>query len=744
MAIQKLPTELTSLVHHVELNKAGWWDKAQQQLLIAAIWVSGRDQSILETVGELKKSFQVDITVAKAEAHVDKLLSKGILMRMPQERFKISERFLERYETDIRETEILEKAVEESFAKILIKHCPSLDVRKAWTDFYTRFLLPFVRDVGANTYKLLSEGNLRITPARFARFVRMYPVEIHEPFAEVVKEFLDPKNTQLRSYILRSLNAYFFIESSSLTEKTIEALVKLSGAPPSFNVFVDTNFLFSILGLVPSASDGRALVELISRLQGRISVKLYALPLTVDEAKRKLISTKQRLAGLRIIPNLAEAASKMNLDSLQVKFFEESPKRGLISAEEYFEPYINDLISMMRSKGVELYNEDVEKYKTEQNVIDDILFQLESEKKKYKERAKNYEKLEHDMVLWHVAKNHRPVRIESPLDALYWVATIDYRMLGFDKFKKRVLKKRGQESLIPVCLYPTTLIQMLQFWIPRTPEFEEAMLSSMRLPFFYQEFDVRAEKVTLDILKTLSQYEGVEDMQTSVISSILVNTALRDKMSVTKDVEKKVRLIKEALIEKHNRTTAELRALAERLRLTEEELAIESSNKRAAEVELAGKTSDLGVLQKMVEDLTAASVAEKEALSSRLSQLEDSALAKDQQVQLARDRRLFLLKWVIVPLLLVIAVLTPTTIVFSKLTSWSQWRTMLAFYSAGVMLWAAILDWRGSKDPNVNEWPPFTKFKRLRKWIFTILGALILGVVANFVYDWIKSLKSSG
>jgi hypothetical protein len=37
----QLPMELVSLVHHIELNKAGWWDVAVQQLLLAAMWISG-------------------------------------------------------------------------------------------------------------------------------------------------------------------------------------------------------------------------------------------------------------------------------------------------------------------------------------------------------------------------------------------------------------------------------------------------------------------------------------------------------------------------------------------------------------------------------------------------------------------------------------------------------------------------------------------------------------------------------
>jgi hypothetical protein len=35
-----LPKEVTALVHHVELNRAGWWEKAIHRLVLAAVWLS--------------------------------------------------------------------------------------------------------------------------------------------------------------------------------------------------------------------------------------------------------------------------------------------------------------------------------------------------------------------------------------------------------------------------------------------------------------------------------------------------------------------------------------------------------------------------------------------------------------------------------------------------------------------------------------------------------------------------------
>jgi hypothetical protein len=739
MAIQKLPRELISLVHHIELNKAGWWDKALEQFLIATLWISGHEQSISEILTDLRKTFQVQINEEKARKHLGKLSSKGILMELHSEYFKISEKFLNKYNGDIAQSEALERSVAERFEAIISKCCPQADPVESWKDFNERFLLPLIREVGANTYTLLAEGNFQVTPARFARFVKPFAPELHDRYREVVTEFLDPRDANLREYILRTLNAYFFIEASSLTEDTIEALIKLSGSPPTFIIFVDTNFLFAILGLVPSAADGQSVVDLVLRLKGRITVKLYALPATVDETRRTMISAKQRLAGMRMVRNLAEAASRMNLDSLQVKFFEESPKRNMISVEDYFDPYINDLISMMRAKGVELYNEDLDGYKTKQSVVDDIISQLDLETK-YKERPKNYERLEHDMILWHAARDRRPIRIESPLDAQYWVVTVDYRMLGFDKFKKRQFRKQGQENIIPVCLYPTALIQMLQFWVPRTAEFEEAMLSSMRLPFLYREFDPASEKVTIDILKTLSQYEGIQELETETVSSMLVNTALRTKMASTKGVEKKAELIREALVQRNKETKAELDAVTKQLRLREQELEAASRVKTASDEELALRTTNIRELEAALQTLKMKSQGEKAALADRVTQLEQDAIARNERGETNRQRLRFALTSFAI-FAVVFILMIGLAILLTRAIGWKMWQSLIGCVTGGSLLWALALDWWGQTSESIKQWSVFKSFHRLRRWIFGALVALAISVLANFVYgSWKQSL----
>ena len=43
-----LPTEVAALVHHVELTRAGWWDKAVHRLVLAAVWLADKPLTVRE------------------------------------------------------------------------------------------------------------------------------------------------------------------------------------------------------------------------------------------------------------------------------------------------------------------------------------------------------------------------------------------------------------------------------------------------------------------------------------------------------------------------------------------------------------------------------------------------------------------------------------------------------------------------------------------------------------------------
>jgi len=55
-----LSSEVIGIVQHVELNRSGWWERAVQRLVLAAIWLA------IEPLGEeeILKKLQTDFSLA--------------------------------------------------------------------------------------------------------------------------------------------------------------------------------------------------------------------------------------------------------------------------------------------------------------------------------------------------------------------------------------------------------------------------------------------------------------------------------------------------------------------------------------------------------------------------------------------------------------------------------------------------------------------------------------------------------
>lgn len=741
MSESTLPPELISLVHHIELNKAGWWHRAVQHLILSTIWTSDRHLTSREITESLRMQFQASLDEARVKKQLDLSCSSGVIICLPDGRYKISESFINKYGFGLQEAEDIEKSTATEFIALIAQHCPLLDGDKAWREFNAQFLLPLVREVGANTYRLLSQGHPHLDPARFDRYVKSYPTDVREPFSNAVEQFLGQGNAKVRAYLLRSLTAFFLIESTSLSEETLQALTRFTDTRPTFNLFLDTNYLFSVLDLTTSTSNDTSLNDILGQLQGRLSVKLYALPITIDEARRVLVSVKRGLSGLRLSPNLAQAALGTRLNGIHLKYFEEVSRRGTISADDYFNPYIDDFLTVMRAKGVELYNEDTDSYNTRQDVIDDLMARLELEKRRYHDEGKSYEQLEHDMVLWHFVHDKRPRELDSPIEATNWVVTLDYRLLGHDEYKQRVARTK-----IPICLHPASLMQMFQFWIPRTQEFEEAMFNSMRLPFFGRGFDAEAERVTVDILKTLSRFEDVGDLQTQTVSSMLVNRALRQTISAERDEEQKIKLVRDALIQQHHRTQQQLQQISEEAERLKKEAEGKEEKNQLLDEAIATKDREMENLGRKMLQLEEQSRSEKEVLAGRIKDLEAGLQAKEHQEQaraaqeaLRTDRRDFLLKRGIIPMLAVLAAMLGLSYGLAKLAGIQFWRSAIPELAFGLAVLALLIDRSGSSKPSIEAWPLFKTFQKIKNWIWGVLiMGMIVGVLGNALYEWIK------
>ena len=735
-----LKPELVSLVHNIELSNGDWWEKTTQRLIIAILWLENKEMTIGEITKKLREELPITTDTNQINIQVENLCKKDVLLSTPGG-FRISESHKQGFEKDFEKTEQITQKAKEKFSVILAKECPSLDPEQTWAIVNKDLFLPSVQQMGAKFYELLS-GNKNDINENFdtEAFLKKYN-EIDQPgIKNTITEYLSSRDKDVRAYILRYITAVFVLEASSLEGKTIDLLKRTAGNKVAFTIFVDTNFIFSLLGVHnnPFNDDATLLSNLVKEVSSKIATRFYVAPITIDETRTAIENTIEFYDDLRLSPNLAKASlrAKHIGGFLRKLVTEVSNSNKTINAKDFYEPYKIDLLKILRAKNIELFNEKLEKFTFDQDVIDDINEQLDFETKHFKEDAKSYEKIKHDVTLWHLIKEKRPVIVESPSDAIYWIVTVDFRFLGFDAYKRRNL----QDSQ-PICVIPSQLIHILQFWIPRTPNLEDVLFESWMWPVIFQDFDPDAEKASIRILETLNRFEGFQDLPEEAVSQMLLDNALRKRILTEKDSYRQVELIKDALIQQLKETEDKKIKINETLEQTKLILNDTTTNALFMEKQLqdALKTKDeqINALIFEVKKLT-------DSVGLLQTDLNNNKIEKDKfekQSKSQKERLNFSMRSIAY-----FSIAALVSIITGKVIS-NQFGSDFTYTSLGLLVFSLliiilIVDKQANNNPALMEWKPIQKLRLFKNWLFGILAiigtTLLAKAVEQFIWEPIK------
>jgi hypothetical protein len=743
-----LPKEAVALVQHIELNKAGWWDKAVHRLVLACVWLSDEAPNAGEIQVALKGTFKLSLGTPKLTSALASLESRKMLLRLPSDTYRIPEEQRVIFEREIAASEKAEGEAKDSFCKLVAEMGLELQPEAVWAAFEHEFLGPLIKQVGANAYRLVAGEKMTAEKALVDHFLKPFSSNVHSKLRTLVTTFLDPKKPEVCAHISRMLHARFCVEASGLPEDVLAKLNDSVGKPIRFQMFVDTNFLFSLLDLHenPSNAAAQELRELLAQLNGNPRVDLFITPDTIEEAKRSIVYTKGQLSGLSASPNFTDAALHARFSGMVVRFLSERLRRnGRLTAEDWFDPFLTDFVPMARNKNVEIFNEKLDGYSTCEAVVDDINLVLKYEEQLPEYKRKSYAKVAHDMVLWHFVNDRRPAYVESPIEATSWILTVDFRLIGFDEHKQKHSKSR-----VPICIHPASLVQLLQFWVPRTKEFEEAMLGSLRLPFLFQDFDVEGEKTSLKILRGIGRFEGSEGLSQDTITHVMFNDGLRSRLQAEQSEEEEVALIRDALVEemrlRAEEEASKAKALEEEVRKRDSDIATLADQKRAFEVENAQTKRAKEEADEAARLALASQGAELGDMKTRLQAMEEAELRrvqKEQEDRATREKKAALSTY----LGCLIVVITLSAVGASRAAKLFPWYAkILGSIPTGALiciftfvLGHLVLELSICRRPAVSKLWPFRQVKRFSRllWAIVILGFFV-GVGGNIYANWIQ------
>jgi len=374
-------------------------------------------------------------------------------------------------------------------------------------------------------------------------------------------------------------------------------------------------------------------------------------------------------------------------------------------------------------------------------VLDDIDWAAKYEQKTYAKDAKTEEQLQHDVAIWHYVNSLRNPDADSPWEARHWIVTLDHRFLNWDAYKRDKLRRT-----VPVCILPSVLAQLLQFWLPRDDRLENAVLSNLRLPFLFRPFDAPAERVTIRIIQELNRYEGIGDLPVSLVTDVLVDDALRHQIEDESRPTEITRLIRDALVLEQSKQIEDLEARRaqegsaahstirtrdetigslqrENLRATER---IHAQNEVIARLERERdeQASELQVLRGDLDQQTLA----HGRLTDTVAALEVREAARKR----AQERLAFAVVWLTLPLLVAIwggGWLRYAGMAYVHL---KPWVATVYGYAAPVLLAMALVRERSQKCKAMRGHRLF----RILNVSWKVVGAIIVLVLLPLAINW--------
>lgn len=748
-----LSPEIVSLIHHVELNQTGWWRKAVAQVVRGVLWKTKTLMTLTELSSALKRELGIQLTEDVLAKQLDSLASQGAITRLPGPNFKLTEKAQQELTSAHEQATKEQEACRTEFLAGCAQHCPNLEGGKVWHEF-TKSLVGAIQVTGANLFHLLADGNLERDVDWFAEFLGKFDHEDQVGLRRILAAFFAPGNRVCRSQVLRLLSAHFFAEASQLRPETL-ALIEGDKKARSIKVLLDTNFIFSVLGLHDNPGDDAALslVEVAQKAGRNLDVRFYVLPSTLDEAQRVLLNQMHLVERIRTTRAMAQVALTQPLPSVAKKFFDAAARSPGLTAATFFQPYIDDLRSILRDKGIAVLEAHQAIYHQRQDVVDDVLDEQRREEAELPEqRRKGYETLLHDAVLWHAVMDRRPADADSPFDVEFWAVSIDWRLIAFDR-KKRA----ANASRMPVVLHPSNLVQLVQFWVPRSPELEEGLVDSLRLPMFFQSFDPDDERATVKVLEALSRYENVGDLPEQTLKKILANQALRGRLrDADASNDEALALIREELLTEHRDALSQLEVTRGELHGAQESLSVERRTRLQSEADLDARTKavqDAEAKATAAEQLAAKESKGRQDLEEQLrltKQAADLQLKTQAETAEATERRLvrqrYVLLFAVLPLLIGAALAYvgygPAVEALPALVQgWKRWA-----YFAGVGLFplavACLLSpLHAEGNKHLSSWWVCRWAKQLgRKGIGAPVLAALSAIYQGGAWDWVKAL----
>jgi hypothetical protein len=399
-----------------------------------------------------------------------------------------------------------------------------------------------------------------------------------------------PTETQ-RRFLANLLNTSFHQTVLSLDPAASQLIQeRLAG----HRVYLDTNFLYSVLGL-SNASAVLAANRLLELTRG-LGYELAVTPWTIRELRTSLDSAKNRITR-RPLPRreLADLMVKAGGDmgNFVTAFWKAYRDRGT-QPKDFFE-YFSHIESLLESHEIRVVDEGCITVDRETEAINEQLVLLDRYLgwKGREEHIKEHD-VKHRLLIERL-RGQGNVRFSN---ARYWFLTED------SKLPRYAMATFDDESVeMPFCVSGSAWAQVVRAFTPRTEDYDRTIVDLLATPYVRYRGALNP-RVVEEVVGRVDQFEGAD---ARLASEVLADSALVRDISQAETEEERTDRVQNAFIVKSKQLLERLDQYAEREAQMREtlseatgEAASEREHREATERALARERADREDAHKML------------------------------------------------------------------------------------------------------------------------------------------------
>jgi len=533
---------------------------------------------------QIELLFGLEIPEHQIQVAIEAMTNKGIVSKPAGTNFVLDVKLKQQIKERIEGAQKLEERVKKSWLESIAQKYPELPIEKMWPTLQGYLSRAFRRH-GMQT-AFLVDPSIE-TPGEYTESLSQLLMEVIEdkcetkerPYAKkAISTFLTEVATdeERSKYITQLADGAF---NFYILEISPDLTAKLQANLNEMVLFLDTNFLFGILGL-HNNSQVEVSHELIRTITAhKLPFRLRYHEATMREMRHTISYYSTILRERRWSRGLSRAASTLtDLSGLEIKYHEQNAIQN-IDVDEFLRPY-QHLDVFLKEKGIDIYRSTEERLQERT----DLHHEYEAFLKKHGREDKTYETINHDATVLDAVRLRRS-NSPSTLEAGALLVSCDYLLSLFDH------KTACRSNHMACVVFPNNFWQILRPFIPSDRDFEMSFAQTFALP----EFRAIGSKGSQACSKMLSILASYRTRSEETAFKMLSNDMLLDKLKATKNDEQFAECVEAAFVEENKNLMEEKAALAMQLKKEEKDRAV---NKKAAAAKERAATEKLQALER--------------------------------------------------------------------------------------------------------------------------------------------------